>query len=145
MDTMVRRKVPGFRSSDALDLGEALQVAGWFPSEHWASVLTERSLGTLEALWQRGAFEEAARYRLAFREFGTTIGVQTNARAPAAWRDRVRSLHAYWGDKLYTRDADITPVMYVTSLLPGAFSRAYDALPPLKRSSSGGGELAREE
>ena len=93
---------------------------------------------TLEMLWQRGAFEEAARYRLAFREFGTTIGVQVNPAAPRAWHERVRQLHGLWAPHLYTRDSDITPVMYATSLLPGAFSRAYDRLPPLERAGGAG-------
>ena len=79
----MRRKLPGFRSVDPLDLGEALSTAAWFPAEHWAGVVTDRALRTLEALWQRGAFEESDAARLAFREFGTTIGVQV--RRPAPW------------------------------------------------------------
>jgi hypothetical protein len=58
-----------------------------------------------------------------------------NPSAPAAWRARVQQLHAHWGgDKLYVRDSDITPVMFVSSLLPGALSRAYDAHPPMPRA-----------
>jgi hypothetical protein len=84
--------------------------------------------------------------------------VQVNPSAPAAWRSRVRQLHAHWsGDKLYARDADITPVMYASSLLPGALSRTYDARPPMPRASAApkeeagqqqqqqGGRMAREE
>ncbi len=81
--------------------------------------------------------------------------MQVNPSAPAAWRSRVRQLHAHWsGDKLYARDADITPVMYASSLLPGALSRAYDALPPMPRASAAPkeeheqqqrGRMAREE
>ena len=132
MESMVRRKTPSWSSSDPLDLGEALQVGAWFPNEAWSRVLTDRSLSVLEALFQGGAFEESQRMRLAFREFGTAIGVQTNATAPAEWRPRVRQLLAGWKASLFTRDADITPVMYAASLLPGAFSRAYDAEPPMR-------------
>ncbi len=72
----MRRKVPSYGSNDPLDLGEALSLAAWHPAEGWARVLTDRSLRALEILWQAGAFEESDRHRLAFREFGTTIGVQ---------------------------------------------------------------------
>jgi len=134
MESMVRRKTPGWSSSDPLDLGEALQVAAWYPAEPWARVLTDRSLSALEILWQSGAFEGPQRTRLAFREFGTAIGVQVNPAAPADWRGpRVRQMLAGWKDSLFRRDADITPVMFATALLPGAFSRAYDGLPPMRR------------
>ena len=68
-----------------------------------------------------------------------------NPAAPAVWRERVAQLHAHWGDarRLYARDSDITPVMFATSLLPGAFSRSYDKLPPMQRGGAGG--AAREE
>ena len=149
------RKTPGFSSGDPLDLGEALQartgcdtlllscvltrpalqVASWHPEDPWSRVLTDRSLRALEVLWQRGAFEESDHQRLAFRELGTAIGAQVNPAARAPWRDRVRALLQHWGDpgRLFARDSDITPVMYITALLPGAFSRAYDSLPPMKR------------
>jgi hypothetical protein len=95
MESMVRRKVPSYGSSDPLDLGEALSVAAWHPAEGWARVLTDRSLRALETLWQAGAFEESDRYRLAFREFGTTIGVQArraNAAVAAVVNEFVRAL-----------------------------------------------------
>ena len=113
MESMVRRKVPTWTSGDALDLGEALQVAAWHPGEAWSRVLTERSLDALELLWRGGAFQAPRRARLAFREFGTAIGVQVNPRAPPEWRGtRVRELLATWKSSLFDRDADITPIMF---------------------------------
>jgi len=136
MESMVQRKLAlgGFVSTDALDLGEALQTAAWHPAQPWARVLADRALAALEVLWQRGSFEEADRHRLAFREFGTTIGVQVHPSSRDAWRPRVRALHAHWQRSLYGRDRDITPAMFASSLLPGAFSRAYDDLPPVPRA-----------
>ena len=136
LEAMVRRKTPTWSSSDPLDLGEALQTAAWYPEEPWARVLTDRSLGALEAMWQRGDFEGPQRARLAFREFGTAIGVQTTPTAPKEWRARVRQLLAGWRGAVFDRDADITPVMYAASLLPGTFSRQYDALPPMRTSEA---------
>lgn len=114
---------------------EALQTAAWHPAEAWASLLTRQCLGQLERLVQMGAFEQPSSRRLAFRELGTTIGVQVNPAARGAWADRVRALHAYWAPpRLFSRDRDITPVMYAVSLLPGAVSRAYEGRSPTRRT-----------
>ena len=142
-ELMVQRKLAtdgGFYSSDALDLGEALQVAVWHPQEPWSGILTDGALRCLEALWQHEAFDLPDSQRLAFREFGTTIGAQVSPAARPAWRERVLRLHAHWRGALFSRDKDITPVMAATSLLPGALSRAYDALPPM--SAEGGAKAA---
>jgi hypothetical protein len=39
----------------------------------------------------------------------------------AQWKSRVAALHAYWETHMYERDKDITPLMYASSLLPGAW------------------------
>lgn len=36
----------------------------------------QRSLAALEALWAEGYFRQAPQHRLAFREFGATLGLQ---------------------------------------------------------------------
>ena len=135
-EAIVQRKMytGGFHSADALDLGEALQTAAWHPAEPWARMLTDTSLRTLEQMWQGGEFDSAARsrWRLGFREMGTAIGVQVCAASREAWRERVEALQRFWRPRLTERDSDITPVMFVTSLLPMALSRAYDGLPPMK-------------
>jgi len=48
-----------------------------------------------------------------------------NPEAGATWKERVEKLHDYWSNRLYTRDRDITPVMYCASLIPGVFQRGY--------------------
>ncbi len=50
-----------YHSSDPLDLGEALWIAHWAPTEHWAQAVTQCSLAALEVLWQAGAFTLDAR------------------------------------------------------------------------------------
>jgi len=122
MARMVKAKYPRYRSNDPLDLGEALWICHWYPDEEWAATITKRSLESLEGLWKTGSFSGSTRYRLAFREFGTTIGVQVNRRAGEQWKERVKELHEYWDSKLFTRDHDITPVMYCTSLIPGCLA-----------------------
>jgi len=123
MTKMVQSKYLFYRSDDPLDLGEALWLAHFFPEEEWSKALTARSIDALDYLWKSGAFLLPDRYRLAFREFGTTIGVQTNPKAGNSWVERAHEINKYWANNLYSRDKDITPVMYCTSLIPGVFCR----------------------
>ncbi|KAH7365559.1 hypothetical protein KP509_18G034900 [Ceratopteris richardii] len=133
---MVQAKYRLYISGDPLDLGEALWICHWFVDEkgkdslgkeEWAMRVSNVSLQALERLHAAGYFTTQPKgYRLAFREFGTTIGVQVNSLANLhAWMPRVKEIHAFWSDKLYKRDRDITPVMYCTSLIPGAFKKGY--------------------
>lgn len=71
---MVDNKYKNYRSSDPLDLGEALWICHFYPHENWADYVAQRSFQGLERLWQRGYFQMPEDYRLGFREFGTTIG-----------------------------------------------------------------------
>jgi hypothetical protein len=128
MASMVHTKYKFYRSNDPLDLGEALWIAHFYVDEGWADTITTRSLQALEMLWKEGQFNLPARYRLGFREFGTTIGAQVNPKAGPQWKDRVKELHNFWAKNLYTRDKDITPVMFCTSLIPGTFSRHYSKM-----------------
>jgi hypothetical protein len=131
MEKMVKNKFKRYSSNDPLDLGEALWISHWFPEEEWSQVITQRSAKSLEYLYRGGQFDEPPEYRLAFREFGTTIGVQVTDVTRGDWTSRVRGLHSFWHSHgLHTRDSDITPVMYCTSLNPGVFYRNYPKQKP---------------
>lgn len=125
MKSMVDLKYARYRSWDPLDLGEALWITHWYPDEPWSQVITRKSLQALEELWQRGEFRDSLNQRLAFREFGTTIGVQVNDTTSVLWKDRVDEIHRLWLPHLYKRDQDISPVMFCTSLRPGVIRRSY--------------------
>eukprot|EP00250_Pteridium_aquilinum_P013006 c21074_g1_i1 orf=99-1172(+) len=135
MRRMVQAKYNLYTSRDPLDLGEALWICHWFVEdseeslgkEEWAVKVSNVSLQALERLYAAGSFTtKPSPYRLAFREFGTSLGVQVNMLASQdAWMPRVKEIHAHWSEKLYTRDNDITPVMYCTSLIPGSFKKGY--------------------
>jgi len=129
MTKMVNSKYLFYRSDDPLDLGEALWLAHFFPEEEWSKALTARSIDALDYLWKSGAFLLPDRYRLAFREFGTTIGVQINPKAGSKWVERALDINKYWSKNLYSRDKDITPVMYCSSLIPGVFDNSYYKIP----------------
>ncbi|CAF4497660.1 unnamed protein product, partial [Rotaria magnacalcarata] len=81
----------------------------------WAKAITSKSLQALEELWQHGDFREPLNQRLAFREFGTTIGAQVNDKASEEWKSRINEIHNLWLPHLYKRDKDISPVMFCTS------------------------------
>jgi len=129
MKSMVDVKYPYYSSNDPLDLGEAMWIAHWYYDEPWSHHISKESLHSINELWDQGYFKSHSYYRLAFREFGTTIGVQVNPlveRQKKEWIDRrVPMLHSFWEKELFKRDSNITPVMYCTSLIPGAFKRDY--------------------
>jgi len=133
LEKIVQSKYESYSSDDALDLGEALWITHWFLGERWSSTVSSRSFCALERLWNDGYFQMNSALRLAFREFGTTIGVQVNGNLK--WRDRVEQQHEFWSKRIFSRDRDITPVMYCSSLNPGVFS-AYYCSPCINAQSS---------
>jgi hypothetical protein len=125
MRKMVQVKIMGYHSTDPLDLGESLWVAHFFPEEEWSRVMTGRALQSLELLWKEGEFHMQPSQRLAFRELGTTIGVQVVPNARTLWMPRVAELHQFWEPTIFRRDSDITPVMFASSLIPGVLCKTY--------------------
>jgi hypothetical protein len=131
MKAMVMARYERYSSDDPLDLGEALWISHFFPDEPWAKTVAWSAITSLESLYTMGYFRpQNQHYRLAFREFGTTLGVQVHPMA-VGWKkndyERVNELHEFWDQdsRLYARDKDITPVMYCSSLIPGVFSKEY--------------------
>lgn len=127
MQAMVNHRMDRYRTSDALDAGEALWLAHFFPDETYSKRLYERASKCVDSLWSHGEFSGSQGHRLAFREFGTTIGVQMHPALMNVWSDRVEKLHDFWGGNLYSRDSDITPVMYCTSLIPTVIRATFSA------------------
>lgn len=92
--------------------------------EDWANILASTAALGLNKLYRYGEFHRGPDFRLAFREFGTVIGVKCNTWAVGPdWTPRVDNLLDYWDKQLYTRDKDITPVMYCSALIPGVWKR----------------------
>jgi len=123
MEKMVNSKYENYSSDDPLDLGEAVWISHWYPDEAWSKSLATKSLTSLENLWKQGLFQTSPSYRLAFREFGTTLGTQCNPLSRSRWADRVESIHAFWDKRINSRDNDITPIMYCSSLIPGVLCK----------------------
>ncbi|GAB9467018.1 hypothetical protein Gpo141_00004378 [Globisporangium polare] len=140
MSHLVERKLAHFTTNDELDSGEALWLAEWFRAEPWARALHSAALKSVNELFATGRFEYPAAYRLLFREMGTVLGLKVasldNDREMGTvlglkvasldndrerWDARVEKLLGFWSDKVFNRDADISPLMYASALLPGVW------------------------
>lgn len=137
---ILETKWRSYSSDDPLDLGMTLWMAHWFAEEEeWAKGLAERASKDLLTLYDEGGyFDMPTRARLAFREFGTCLGIRT-ATSGSDWDARADKITSTWekeglvpepeGEKPGRSAMDkllpITLVMYATALIPGAFYRTY--------------------
>jgi hypothetical protein len=125
MHDIMERQYEDLRIDQDLGLGMMLWLAHFFPQEDWAVVQRELSLAALDYLWMDvpgyfGRASYAPHVRIAFANYGVSIGLQSQA----IWPDRVAALNDYFeqyrsGDH-YDREA-ITHVMACCSHFPGAF------------------------
>ncbi|KAI0676317.1 hypothetical protein C8Q78DRAFT_1065189 [Trametes maxima] len=134
-----------YASDDPLDLGMTLWTAHWFDGrEQWATELSRRAAMCLRALREEeGYFDAPTRYRLAFRELGTCLGVRclvakldgadgSAAAEKAHWEEFVEKVLATWassveGDPQLVPEKlqPITMVMFAAALFPGAFVKGF--------------------
>lgn len=128
MREMVEARYHRYHTNDCLDAGEALWLCAWNKGEGWAEHVFRVASEAVDNLFKFGEFTGRSHHRLAFREFGTSIGVQMhdNLMNNGGWKSRVEELHEFWLPRLYERDADITPVMFCTSLMPGLIDPSYE-------------------
>jgi len=76
-EKIVNTKWEGYNSSGPLDLGTTLWTAHWFAdSDEWARGLQEMERRDLTQLWEEGYFDGNTKKRLAFRKFGTALGIR---------------------------------------------------------------------
>ena len=130
---IVDTKWQHYSSTDPLDLGMTLWTAHWLrKDEEWASVLCQRAVACIKQVVSSGYFERSTSRRLAFREFGTALGVQSISLQDepqlaslsdticAAWENA--GLVPEPSEKQQGRMAELLPitaVMYATALIPG--------------------------
>ncbi|EXJ80579.1 hypothetical protein A1O1_08725 [Capronia coronata CBS 617.96] len=140
---MVDTKWRYYSSSDTLDLGMTLWTAHWFSAEEtWAATICRRAVSCLGFLMRDGYFEEPISRRLAFREFGTALGVRAALPRLGDEDTANTELQALpdlicktWEDdglvpvptkQLQGRMAELMPitaVMYASALVPGLMCR----------------------
>ncbi|RDW93494.1 uncharacterized protein DSM5745_00816 [Aspergillus mulundensis] len=144
---VMKRKGEHFVSSDPLDLGMTMWTVHWVIEEEWARRLADRCFEQIyELLEIRRYLDRGMKYRLAFREFGTALGLRCMAEQESE-KERSGDLRAY-GDQILEvwrsrmdgaigKDATpedlrpITRVMYAAALIPGAFQRGYFGPEPI--------------
>lgn len=111
-------------STDMLDLGMCLWMCHIFRNETWASNLGAESLGVASMILSRndGVIARDPGKRLAFREFGTCIGIACFD-ADMALQSKVEQLIKFWERYIgESTDEDLRPislVMYAAALNPG--------------------------
>ncbi|KAJ5774401.1 hypothetical protein N7457_009297 [Penicillium paradoxum] len=138
----MERKGEHFVSSDPLDLGMTLWTAHWFSErENWAAELAGKCFEQIYNLFEINRYlERNIRYRLAFREFGTSMGIQCQSEVSVE-KERSVDLKCYsdaiiaaWDPYMHLAISDdltpedlrpITRVMYASALIPGAFRAGF--------------------
>ncbi|KIW47809.1 uncharacterized protein PV06_00471 [Exophiala oligosperma] len=153
---IVDQKAPHYSTHDTLDIGMTLWTAHWLvpepawpPEQGWASQLQYRTLQNLIKIANTGYFDRPLESRLAFREFGTALGVHAALPLLDKMRDsegskfsvesKLRTLPDQiceaWEDfglvpvldkdvsQRLTELMPITAVMYATALIPGLMIR----------------------
>ncbi|KAJ5748304.1 uncharacterized protein N7511_010000 [Penicillium nucicola] len=139
---VLKRKGEHYVSSDPLDLGMTLWTAHWFSErEAWAAELAGRCFEQMYNLFEINRYlERNIKFRLAFREFGTCMGIECQAKQ-ANEKERAVDLKTFsaaiiaaWDPYMELAIADdltpedlrpITRVMYAAALIPGAFQSDY--------------------
>ncbi|CRG85813.1 hypothetical protein PISL3812_02824 [Talaromyces islandicus] len=142
---VMERKGEHFVSTDPLDLGMTLWTSHWFSDrESWASKLAEKCFQQIYELFEIDRYlSRNIKYRLAFREFGTSLGIKCHSEKST---DKERSVdlqsysdailaawEPYMEMSLSPKESSLTPedlrpitrVMYSSALIPGAFRSGY--------------------
>ncbi|PTB58205.1 hypothetical protein M431DRAFT_110430 [Trichoderma harzianum CBS 226.95] len=117
--------------TDMLDLGMGLWMCHIWRDEPWAIKFRSKALPKAEELLDSSSvmMQRSASRRLAFREFGTCVGVSC-IDASEKLQDQVEDLLQFWEKHLDRGDGEddlkpISRVMYATGLVVGAFRRGY--------------------
>lgn len=98
---IVDRKWKGYGSDDPLDLGMTMWTTHFFgkgsddETEEWSRHLLNAAKSDTERLFDAGYFDRGLRRRLAFREFGTCLGMRC-AGEGTEWEGRCRKIIEAW-------------------------------------------------
>lgn len=118
-----------FVSSDTLDLGMTLWTSHWLAGkEDYFTDLQSQAKRQVVGLMERGYLDKSTSRRLAFREYGTCLGIgclDSPGDELEAFRTR---LIETWEKHLKSTPGDlraISEVMRAAALIPGAFKSGY--------------------
>jgi hypothetical protein len=147
---VMERKGRHFVSSDPLDLGMTLWTMQWVANEDWAEEIVESCFERVYDLLETSQhLSRNIKYRLAFREFGTALGIKCMSSQDfekersvdmRGYADRIleswaSTMEVSLGDERRDHSTPqgmkaITRVMYAAALVPGAFQRGYFGAEP---------------
>ncbi|KZT69181.1 hypothetical protein DAEQUDRAFT_281192 [Daedalea quercina L-15889] len=133
---ILRTKWRRYVSDDPLDLGMTLWTAHWFDGEEqWATELTNRAAVCTRVLFEEGYYDQPRAYRLAFREFGTGLGIRCHIEMRQRelssdekddWEAYAEKILATWEPGIEHGSTHtpaslvpITLVMYSSAVIPG--------------------------
>ena len=127
-------KWKGYSSDDPLDLGMTLWTAHSYEGEEeWATALMGAAEKGMKELYGNGGLlERSIKERLAFREFGSALGIRCSKNNEigkyaeqiiTAWEDEGRVPVPQKRNLKSMEPIDC--VMYAASLVPGAFKKGY--------------------
>jgi hypothetical protein len=133
-ERMVERKYRRYESNDALDLGMTLWTTHFWMKEQWAKEVSKKAYKDLKKLDKEELSSSISlSHRLAFREFGTALGIKCNTfnEPEDALKNRAEEIINTWEayglvpipkkqlNKNEEQLASITEVMYAAALWPG--------------------------
>lgn len=127
-ERIMERKGKHFVSNDPLDLGMSLWTSHWMAvKEEWASDLAKRCVGQMRQLFQSEYLGESPKYRLAFREYGTAMGIGCAKPDDYLEKQRQKILDV-WEQYKTSTPGDLRPiseVMRAAAEVSGAFQAGY--------------------
>ncbi|KAL9608356.1 MAG: hypothetical protein Q9167_006812 [Letrouitia subvulpina] len=128
-ERIMNRKGEHKVSKDALDLGMTLWISHWLHGEPLGKQLQSQCMNRLYELFEDdGHFLRSTPYRLAFREFGTCMGMGCWADSNSLLEGWKAEILTSWENVLETQTPEnlrpITQVMYAAALIPGDSSGA---------------------
>ncbi|KAL8684953.1 MAG: hypothetical protein Q9218_008056 [Villophora microphyllina] len=123
---VIDRKGKHTISSDMLDLGMSLWIAHWgSPGQISAQQMGARCLERFDNLDHQEVFGEYPHTRLAFRDFGASLGLRCYAGENAEYDRLAEKLRGNWDAFLQYQPEELQPisqVMWAAALIPGGES-----------------------
>ncbi|KAK5166917.1 uncharacterized protein LTR77_007646 [Saxophila tyrrhenica] len=126
---IIELKGKHFVSSDTLDLGMTLWTSHWLADrEAYFADLTKQADSQVHKLFDQGYLERPTSRRLAFREYGTCLGIGCMEQSDEISQTYRNHIITTWEEHRSSTPGDlraISEVMRAAALIPGAFKKGY--------------------
>ena len=115
-------------STDTLDLGMTLWTAHFSEDEPYFADLMQQGIGQAHKLYDNGYLDTSTNRRLAFREYGTCLGIGCVQEPDDKLQSLRTGIISTWEKYHSSTPSDLRPiseVMRAAALIPGAFRAGY--------------------